>query len=310
MFRRSKIGIMLVFKIIKNRNFIFILALVLGLSIGNHLTWTRHLTLPVITIMMIVTMTEISLKSLRQMHRIFKPVLLALLLNYIIFASVMLTLAWIIIPDKILWIGFILIALAPPGAGIAPFTRILGGDLKFSLVGVIGGYIAALVIIPVSGLLLVGRSFIQPFKFIILFSELIIAPLIISQVFIKTKIDKYVLKLRGPVVNWGFFIVILAVISLNQGLIFRDPVIMWKISLICFISIIGLGFFYDLLTRKLKTIMQHGKSIMLFGTIKHGSFAAATALSLYGARASLPSAMTSIFTVLFIVYLSVRADKS
>ncbi|UCB46304.1 MAG: hypothetical protein JSV25_02450 [Spirochaetota bacterium] len=300
---------MLLLKILKNRNFLFISALVLGLSLGNHLTWTKHLSLPVIIIVMIVSMTQISLKSLSQINHIFKSVMLAILLNYAVFSAVMLTLARFIIPDEELWVGFVLIALAPPGAAIAPFTSILGGDVEFSLVGVIGAYIAALVIIPVTGLMLVGQSFNQPLGFIIIFSELIVVPLILSQIFIKIKIDKQILKFRGPIVNWGFFIVILAVISLNRNLFFSDLITIWKISMVSFISVIGLGLLYEGFSRRLKTNPIHGKSILLFGTIKHGSFAAATALSLFGDKASLPSAINSVFTVLFLIYLSIKAEK-
>ena len=140
--------LILIVRILKNRNFIFILAFILGLSVGNYIGWVRHLTLPALSIVMTVSMTQIPLRSFLPLKSFIKPVFLTILLNYFVFAAVMLTMAWFIIPEKELWIGFVIIAFAPPGVAIPPFTSILGGDVKFSLIGIIGAYIAAIIIIP------------------------------------------------------------------------------------------------------------------------------------------------------------------
>jgi BASS family bile acid:Na+ symporter len=297
-------------KVLKNRNFIFILAFILGLSIGNYIEWIRHLTLPALAIVMTVSMTEIPLKSFLPLKSLIKPVLLTIILNYFVFAAVMLTMAYFIIPEKEIWIGFVIIAFAPPGVSIPPFTSILGGDVKFSLIGVIGAYIAAMIILPSSGIILVGQSFIQPIKLIIVFAELIAGPLILSQIFIKLKIDKYILKYRGPVVNWGLFIVILSAIGLNRSIFFDEPKILGKISIICMVTIIGLGFLYEFITKRLKIGRKLSSCIILLGTIKNGGFAVATSLALFGDSASLPGAISSIFTIIFLLYLSFRARKT
>ena len=267
------------------------------------------MTLPALAVVMIVSMTQVSIKSFLPLKSLIKPVLLTILLNYFVFALVILTMAWLIIPERELWIGFVIIAFAPPGVAIAPFTGILGGDVKFSLMGVIGAYIAALIIIPLSGLILIGQSFIQPLRLIIVFTELIIAPLILSQIFIRTKIDKYILRFRGPIVNWGLFVVIFTVIGLNRSVFFNDPITLGKISLICSVTVIGLGLLYEFLTKKLKVDRSLCSCIMLLGTIKNGGFAAATALALFGDKASLPSAIVSVFLIIFLLYLSFRARK-
>ncbi len=296
---------MLIIKILKNRNFIFILAFVLGLSIGHLVSWVKHLTLPALAIVMVVSLTQIPIRSFLPLKSMLKPVLLTVVLNYFVFSFVMLTMAWFIIPERELWIGFVIIAMAPPGVAIAPFTSILGGDIKFALAGVIGAYIAALIIIPLAGLILIGQSFIQPLRLIIIFSELIIAPIIISQIFIRAKVDKHILRFKGVIVNWGLFVVIFAVIGLNRNVFFSEPLTLARISLICFVSVIGLGLLYEFLTRRLKI----DPGIMLLGIMKNGGFASATALALFGDRASLPGAVLSVFLVIFLLYLSFRARK-
>jgi len=297
-------------KILKNRNFIFILAFILGLSIGNYMGWARHLTLPALAVVMTVSMTQIPLRSFLPLKSLVKPVFLTILLNYFVFAAVMLAMAWFIVPEKELWIGFVIIAFAPPGVAIPPFTDILGGDIRFSLIGVIGSYIAALVIIPLSGLILVGRSFIQPLRLIIVFAELIVVPFVISQIFIKLKIDKYILRFRGPVVNWGLFVVIFTAIGLNRSVFFNEPEILGKISLICFVTIIGLGLLYGFMTKRLKIDRRLSSCIILLGTIKNAGFAVAASLALFGDRASLPGAISSVFLIIFLLYLSFKARRT
>lgn len=221
----------------------------------------------------------------------------------------MLTAARFLISERELWIGFVIIAFAPPGVAIPPFTHIMCGDVKFSLIGVIGSYIAALVIIPVAGLVLVGQSFIQPLVLIIVFTELIIAPLILSRILIKVKIDNYILKFRGPVVNWGLFVIIFTVIGLNRNVFFNEPETLGKISLICFVTIIGLGLLYEFVTKKLNISRSLSSPIVLLGTTKNAGFAAATALALFGEKASIPGAIASVFIILFLLYLSLKAKK-
>lgn len=300
---------MFIVRILKNRNFIFILALILGLSIGNYIGWARHLTLPALAIVMTVSMTQITLKSFLPLKSLVKPIFLTIFLNYFVFAAVMLTMAWFIVPQKELWTGFVIIAFAPPGVAIPPFTGILGGDVRFSLIGVIGSYITAIVIIPLAGIILVGQSFIQPLRLIIVFAELIIAPFLLSQIFIKIKIDKYILKFRGPLVNWGLFIVILTAIGLNRSVFFNEPEILGKISIICLVTIIGLGFLYEFITKRLKIGPGLSSCIILLGTIKNAGFAVATSLALFGDRASLPGTISSVFLIIFLLYLSFRARR-
>lgn len=300
---------MFLIKVLKNRNFIFALALILGLLIGDIGSWIKHLTLPVLAVLMTVSLTEIPIKSFLPLKNAVKPVLLSILLNYFIFALVMLTMAWFLIPERELWIGFVIIAFTPPGVAIPPFARIMGGDVKFSLIGVIGSYIAALIIMPAAGLVLVRQSFIQPLRLIIVFTALIIIPLILSQIFIKVKIDRYILKFRGPIVNWGLFVVIFTIIGLNRSVFFNEPKTLGKISLVFFVTIIGLGLLYEFVTRKLKISSSLSSPIILFGTIKNAGFAAATALALFGEKASIPGAIASVFIVLFLLYLSFKAKK-
>jgi hypothetical protein len=50
--------------------------------------------------------------------------------------------------------------------------------------------------------------------------------------------------------------------------------------------------------------------LVLFGTIKNSSFAAATALSLFSERASVPGAIFSIFLIIYLIIISLFSRKN
>jgi BASS family bile acid:Na+ symporter len=286
--------------------------MVLGLAIKNVPDWIRHFTVPALAIVMVVSLTQISLRSFMDIKAIARPILYSILFNYIIFGALMLIMARFLIDDRDFWIGFVILAVAPPGVAVAPFTYIIGGNEKFSIIGVIGAYIAALAIIPIAGILFIGKSFAQPLNIIIVFIELIIVPLIISQLLIKFKLDKYIKRWRGPVVNWGLFIVIFAVISLNRDVFFKDFKTLGLISLVAAVTIFGLWLVIGFVLKKLRFKEDIRKSLILIGTVKNSGFAAATALTLFGVRASLPGAIFSVFLIIFllIIPLAFKRNKS
>ena len=190
--------------LITNRNFILLLSIVLGLSIRNMGDWVKNLTVPALAIVMVVSLTRISFKSFANVRLVLKSTLYTILFNFVIFGAVMMVLARFLIKDNDLWIGFVILATAPPGVAIAPFARIISADEKFSVIGMVGAYIASLLLIPLAGFVFVGKSFIQPLNLLIVFAELIIAPMLISQVLVRLKLEKHISKFRGAIVNWGF----------------------------------------------------------------------------------------------------------
>jgi len=300
---------MFIASLFKNRNFIFILAFVLGFAIGDNIPWLRFLVVPALAVVMTVSMSEIDNQSFLPLKSAIHPGLFMLLLNYILFSTITLVLAYFLIEDNEMWKGFVIIAASPAGVAIAPFTGILGGDKPFSLKGVIISHFLAIIVIPIYGYLLIGMNFVQPIKLLILFLELIIAPFLISRLLIKLKAEKYLLRFRGPLVNWGLFFVIFPVISLNRGYIFAYPKAAGMVSLIALLAVFGTGLILEIIFKKIKKIGRIKSSLILFATIKNGGFAAAAALSLSGDRASLPSALMSIVIIIYLIYLSFRTSS-
>ncbi len=264
---------------------------------------------PALGIVMTISMLEVPNRSFLPIKNALKPAALIFFLNYILFSVMSLVPAYFLIQDGELWKGFVIAAASPAGVAIAPFTGILGGDRAYSLKGVIASHIMAVLIIPLYGYLFIGSSFIQPVKLIILFAELILAPFIVSRLILKFKAEKHVLKYRGIITNWGLFVVIFTVIALNRSYFLSYPKTVGIVSAITVFAVIITGLAAELLLKKTGIGGKNISSYLLFATIKNGGFAAAAALSLSGERASLPPAIISVFIILYLIYLSLRAKS-
>jgi len=291
-------------RLLKNRNFIFILAFVLGFAIGDIVPWLDYLVIPALAVVMTVSMSQIPVKSFLPLRKAVRPSVAMFLFNYLLFSAICITLSFFLIDDPEIHLGFIIIAAAPAGVAVAPFADMLGGDKTFSLIGVISSHLMAIIIIPVYAYIFIGVDFIQPLKLLILLSELIVAPFILSRIIIRVKADRLVLRWRGPLVNWGLFVVIFTVIALNRDYFFSNPGTIGIVSLIAAVSVMGTGLILELILKKSRGFRL---SYILFATVKNGGFAAAVALSLSGERASIPSAIISVFIIIYIIYLSLRS---
>lgn len=301
---------MFIFKIFKNRNFILALSFVLGLTIGDKIgTWIKHLTIPALAIIMIVSMLEFSFGTMKDIKSVIKPAIYSIICTYFIFGFIVLILSRVFVKDSELWKGMVLLAVAPPGVAIPPFARIIGGDEKNTVIGLIFSYIAVLAIIPLAGIALIGANIFEPIKLTIFFLEIIIGPIIIAQIIRKFKAEKYILKYRGPIINWGLFLIIFITIALNRKIFFTDLKSVGIISMISVLTIFGLWFLVNIFLKKSRIRNEDIKNMALFATIKNSSFSAATALAFFGDKASLPSAIFSIFVVIHLIFLSMSAKS-
>jgi BASS family bile acid:Na+ symporter len=77
-------------------------------------------------------------------------------MNYLILGSLLLGLNALLIQDEALRAGFVIIAAVPPAVAVIPFTFFLNGDEKHSLLGTIGAYLGALIIMPLVALTFLG----------------------------------------------------------------------------------------------------------------------------------------------------------
>jgi len=291
------------FKFLGHRNFILPLAFVLGFTCPQLAQWTKSLTIPALALVMTISIAQIPTRQILKWQSLVQPLAIGILFNYLFLGSLLLILnKWFIFQDPIR-IGLILVALAPPGVAVIPFTSLLAGNSILSLFATFGAYLSSIFIIPGLILLLTGAEVFPMSKLILTLSELIILPIIFSRFLLFKDFYKSIIPWKGTIINWGFFVVIFTVIGLNQKTFLEQPNILIKVSLIAFTTTF-LGFILlNIILKKMGINQKDRTSMILLGTFKNSGFAAAIALTLFDETTSIPGAIISAIYALYMIWL-------
>ena len=294
--------------LLKNRTFILALAFILGLILSDAASFTGILTLPALALVFTVSTTQFSVKEFFPLGKMVRPFILGFAFNYLLLGTVILLLAWWLMPTRDLWIGFVLVAAAPPGIAIIPFTHIVRGDASFSMLSTFGLYVFSVAFTPALIYVFTGDT-VSPLRLVGTLFQLIIIPLILSQLIRGSRVAPYVDRWRGPIVNWGFFIVLFSVVGLNQAVFLREPLLLMRVAVVALVSSFGLAFLIEFLGKKYSIEQPIRNSFILLSTIKTSGFSAAVAIALFNETASLPAAVISGIYALYFIYLGMKGDK-
>jgi BASS family bile acid:Na+ symporter len=291
------------FKFLGHRNFILPLAFVLGFTCPQLAQWTKSLTIPALALVMTISIAQIPTRQILKWQSLVQPLAIGILFNYLFLGSLLLILnKWFIFQDPIR-IGLILVALAPPGVAVIPFTSLLAGNSILSLFATFGAYLSSIFIMPGLILLLTGTEVFPMSKLILTLSELIILPIIFSRFLLFKDFYKSIIPWKGTIINWGFFVVVFTVIGLNQKTFLEQPNILIKVSLIAFTTTF-LGFILlNIILKKMGINQKDRTSMILLGTFKNSGFAAAIALTLFDETTSIPGAIISAIYALYMIWL-------
>jgi BASS family bile acid:Na+ symporter len=220
-------------------------------------------------------------------------------MTYLILGGVILAFAALLIRQENLWIGFVLVAAVPPAIAVIPFTGILDGNVTYTLAGTVAAYLGALLIMLLMFLIFIGTNFTEPGKLIEILLLLIVLPLVASRIIIYMNLHNRIAAYRGLLTDWGFFIVLYAIIGVNRDLIFGEPSVIAPVAIVVFAGTFILGFLIEKICRLLKIDQKNIVSLVLLGTMKNQGIAGGLALSLFQKEAALPSAVYSIFMITY-----------
>lgn len=300
-----------ILKLVLNRNTLLIFALLSALVWGEYSVYFKDYTIIILGLVMSFSMSGIGSIKTSNVFDIFKSFSVGILLNYLLYGSILVGLSYFLIEDPDIFLGFVVIAATPPGVAILPFTYILKGDMRYSLLGVSGAFLVSIVLTPAIILLFSGSSDINILDLVYMVVSLLVVPFIVSRLLIANRvIEKMVVKIRGKVVNLGFAVIIFTAIGINKD-VFRDN---FELLLICsfilFISTFGIGFVLEKLFKYLGYKRNRIVVLNLLATIKSSGFAVVTAMSLFGKETAIPSAILSVFVLLYLLFLSFRESIS
>ena len=296
--------------LLRNRNFILFMALMLGLLLPKGTRWTEHLTLPALAIVMSLSTMGVSGGLFRSLRSLIIPAILGILMSYVVLAGFILGMSAIIINEEDIWKGFIVLAIVPPAVAVIPFTEFLKGNITYSLVGIIGAYLGALIIMPLIVFKFLGSSSFDLGRLSIITILLIIAPLVISRLLLWKGIDEQLESIKGTITNWCFFVVSYTIVGLNQDVFIRQPLSLVPVAAIAIASTFFLGLVIECVGKLFRIDPKITTSLVLLGTIKNYGLAGGIALALFSKQTALPATVSTIFMFVYVIWLGFRARWS
>jgi BASS family bile acid:Na+ symporter len=266
--------------------------------------------MPALALVMMLATINVPNDYFLNPRAIIKPSFAGILITYVILSGAILLLSALLINDKNLWIGFVLIAAVPPAVAVIPFTAILEGNVSATLSGTVASYLAALLIMPLMFWIFIGTGFADPYKLVRIMLLLIVLPLVLSRMIIYFNWQDRLAPVRGSLTNWGFFIVLYSIIGVNRDLIFSHPLTIIPVAGIAFATTFVLGWIIQKIGVLLNVDKENIVSLVLQGTLKNQGISGGLAIALFAKEAAVPSAVYSIFMILYIMWLDWRKSKT
>jgi bile acid:Na+ symporter, BASS family len=290
-------------RIFRNRDFLLTLSIVLGLFLGEGAKWAEKTVLPALALAMTLSVMGVPGSVFRSPKTLIAPVLIGLLLNYALLGGLILSLNYAFIRDEALRAGFVIMAAVPPAVAVIPFTSLLNGDSAFSLIATIGCYLGALILMPWITFGFLGEGFADPSKLITVMVELILLPLVASRILRWSGVFSKLEPWKGALTNWSFALVTYAIVGLNRHLFLNQPLLVVPVAFIALASTFFLGFAIEGIGRLFRIDGKKKVSLILLGTQKNAGLAGGLALTLFGDRTALPATISTIFMIVYIIWL-------
>jgi len=298
-----------VYKLILNRNSILVFAVILGLLLGDYSSFLQDYTFLALAVTMSFSMTGIGIKALLSPKTMVGPMFAGVLLNYAIFGLLVITLAYFTMPTPELFYGFVVIAAAPPGVAIIPFSYILKGDVEYAVAGVLGAFLASVVVAPLYISLFANHPGVSSYSLFIMMVKLVLIPLVISRFLLYKPLFRYIEPVRGKIVDWGFAVLIFVAVGMNRQVFFSNPTILLLVGGVLLAATFGLGSIYQLVARRLGITSPRITTQTMLVTIKSSGFSVFTAMALFGKEAAIPSAVLAVVVLLYLIFLSLKGSK-
>jgi len=300
------VSIDLLKNLLRNRNFVLISSLVIGLIWGKGARWTEPLTLPVLAIVMTLSTMNVAGRFFRSFKNLLLPAMVGIIMNYFVLGPALLGLNAILISDEALRLGFVLIATVPPAVAVIPFTFFLKGDETLSLIGTTGAYLGALIIMPVSAFLFLGPGLVDPMKLLVILIELILLPLVASRILLRIGMASRLDSIKGAITNWSFFLLTYTIVGLNRDLILGQPLSLLPVILIALASTFLLGWAIEKIGVVLHLSPKVFTSLVLLGTLKNYGLAGGLELALFSKKTSVPATVSAVFMIVYIIWLELK----
>ncbi|MCF8041697.1 MAG: hypothetical protein K9K65_05630 [Desulfarculaceae bacterium] len=295
-----------IWAMIRDRNFVFLSALVCGLAVGHGAQYTKSLVVPALAVVMTLATLSISGQVFRHPRVLIRPALTGLILSYLLQGGVILLLAWWLVDEPAYFQGLVVLAAVPPAVVVMPLAVVLDGDPDYSLVALSGAYLGGLVLIPLTFLAFFGGEHLFRHELFLIVLLLIAAPMAISRLILWRGWEGPIMRWRGGITNWGFFLALYTIVGLNRQVFLHEPLALLHLVFLAVASSILLGELVLWLARRRGVRLRRAKALMMIASMKNYGLASGLCLALFGSAAAVPTTVATIIFVPYLLWLSWR----
>lgn len=271
--------------------------LVLGLLAGGFPILTKEISMASLAVLMTLSLSTVRIGDARLKEHLGHSVI-SLLLNY--GALSFLILAMGLAFSKELWPGWVLMAAAPSAISIVPFTSVFGGKTTKALFSTAVNYVAALALMPLMTVLLIGSA-VDVTSLVESLLILIVLPMLASRAVAKVSMGK---RTNTALINLSFAVLIFAVAGANRSAFLGDPLIVLAISGAAAIRTFGIGFGTELALKRAKVVKSERTAYVLFASYKNLGLTATLAIALFPRIAAVPATICIVFEVVWVIFLT------
>jgi BASS family bile acid:Na+ symporter len=283
-----------------------LLAIIAGLLFDYAAQWTKLLVLPALTLTLTLAVVSFSGKVHEYRMSPLIPAFFGVFMSYVILGNFIVGLSAFLIHDEKLWIGFIIMAAVPPAIAVAPLASSWRGDEIYAVMGTIGAYIGALIIIPLIASGLLDMHSIHITKLIVVATALIFLPLLLFKIILRRGLHEKIEPIEGILIKSCYFLILYTVVGLNRETIIGQPSSLFPVAALALASTFLLGLLIEWIGTLLRISTEKLTSLCLLGTLKNYALAAGLALSLFSKETALPAAVFMIFMMTYIAWLDFK----
>lgn len=277
-----------------------IASFILGLLLPQLANPLEPYIVPILVVLLTISIKDVAFYHLEKKD--FEEIFGFLLLNYVILTGLYLLLTHIFI-EPVYQNALFVLGLMPPAIGIIALARILKAKIEISFITEFVAYVLALGIIPLLSHFIFGES-VGIINVLEVLGYVLIIPFILSRILHAYELKKG----RGPeklyksVLNICYMLTFYIIVGVNRDILVSDIFGLSNVFFVLLFLKFGVGL---LIYYSFKRLIKREDEVLvvLFSTMKNGGMAAAITIMLFGIEATLPLAINSITTPIYIVFV-------
>jgi BASS family bile acid:Na+ symporter len=291
-------------RLLMNSNFMFLTAIVLGLVAGDYAHRFKASILPALMLVMSLSTTQITLGNLTQVRTYLRDIAIVFVIHYLFLSGLILFAGHLLIRDRDLLTGLVVMAAIPSAVAVLPFTYLLKGEMTVSLFGSVGLYLGALGMAPLISFLFLDMARMGLPRLIVTLLQLILVPFIVSRFLLRWNHFHRMKEMTGILINLALFLTTYTAMGINRSTFLGHFDILIPLGLIAFLRTFVSGHFVDLVARLLGVGRDRRMSYVLFGSFKNLALVVAITLYLFNERSAIPAAVAIPFEILFFIWFN------